>query len=148
MQKNLVLQSYNNAKANLTLLNNSLEKYQEYLGYLDKKEDLNNPAISEYFDALSFRYEKTIEMFISFFRTLELFLFGLNSKTIRELLLRMEKLEIVQSAEKWMDARILRNMITHTYKAEIMEDIYYKIFVFSEMVNSDYKKISSYLSTI
>jgi len=52
---------------------------------------------------------------IKFFRSYERLQFAENSDALRDLLNRMEKLEMISSVEVWFRMRDVRNRIVHDY---------------------------------
>lgn len=87
----------------------------------------DDPEELERYDALCDRYMRAVEMCLKFFRSYERLQFAEQSPTTRDLLLRMEKLELIESAEQWIDMRDLRNRIVHDYAPDHIEHIYYSI---------------------
>lgn len=83
-----------------------------------------SPKELEPYDALCDRFVRAVEGSIKFFRTYELFLYGENSDTLRDLLHRMEKINLVTAVPKWIDMRNIRNRIVHEYSPEQTQDIY------------------------
>ncbi|MFA5878687.1 MAG: hypothetical protein WC860_00775 [Candidatus Margulisiibacteriota bacterium] len=144
MQKELLLKNYYNVKSTIDLLVYSINKFPH------ENEICNplKPEIAEYFDSLSFRFEKSVEMLLSLFRTIELYLFALNSKTLRELLLKMEKLELISSSEDLFEARGLRNIITHTYEENDIFEIYSKILKYGKVIIRDFDRIKSFINEL
>ena len=53
----------------------------------------------------------------------------------------MQKLEIIDSIDFWMDARLLRNKIAHAYLPEEIKDIYQEIFNNSKKISVTIEKI-------
>ncbi|MDT7879790.1 MAG: hypothetical protein RQ990_02910 [Candidatus Hydrothermia bacterium] len=78
---------------------------------------------------------KVVEMFLYFLRSLEIYLYGQSSDTLRDRLLRMEKLGIISDIETWFKIRILRNKIVHTYE----------VLNVSNQIFEDYKKLENYI---
>ncbi|MCK4422664.1 MAG: nucleotidyltransferase substrate binding protein [Candidatus Omnitrophica bacterium] len=78
----------------------------------------------EPYDALSDRFIRGVEISLKFFRTYEMYLYGENSETIRDLLNRMEKTELIESTYLWMEMRDIRNRIVHDYLPEQIKKIY------------------------
>ncbi|MCK4422897.1 MAG: nucleotidyltransferase substrate binding protein [Candidatus Omnitrophica bacterium] len=78
----------------------------------------------EPYDALSDRFVRAVEISLKFFRTYEMYLYGENSETIRDLLNRMEKTELIESTYLWMEMRDIRNRIVHDYLPEQIKKIY------------------------
>ena len=46
----------------------------------------------------------------------------------------MQKLNIIDAIDFWMEARLLRNKIAHTYVPEELKDIYNEIFEKSQVI--------------
>jgi uncharacterized protein with HEPN domain len=53
-----------------------------------------------------------------------LYLYGERSETLRDLLNKMEKLDLVSSVQCWMEMRDVRNRIVHEYLPEEIQEIY------------------------
>ncbi len=82
---------------------------------------------------------KVVEMFLYFLRSLEIYLYGQSSDTLRDRLLRMEKLGIISDIETWFKIRILRNKIVHTYEENFI-DLIKEVLNVSNQIFEDYKK--------
>ncbi len=121
----------------------SVKKFSPY-----KVEEKYTPEELEYYDSLSFRFEKSIEMILSVFKGLELFLYAKGSDTLRDRLLVMQKLEIVDTIDFWMEARILRNKIAHSYLPELLREIYDEIIDKSQLIFDSAERIQKYLNRI
>ena len=143
MQKDLILQSYEDLKKATVLLKASIKKFSPY-----KVEKKYTPKELEYYDSLSFRFEKSVELVLSVFKGLELFLYAKGSDTLRDRLLIMQKLEIVDNIDFWMEARILRNKIAHSYLPELLREIYDEIIEKSQTIFESVEKIRKYLDRI
>ena len=78
----------------------------------------------EPYDALSDRFIRAVEAFIKFFRTYEYYLYTVNSGTYRDLLLNMEKQDLISSVEIWIDMRDIRNRIVHDYLPDQIKNIF------------------------
>ncbi len=143
MPNDLTRKAYDDFLKSVELFKKSLDIYKP----LDPHEPLSD-AQMQYYDALSFRYQKLIETAIYYFRTLELYLFQMESPTLRDQLLKMEKLGLVSSTEQWMEARALRNKITHAYAPEDLAIIYHQAVTFGKMVINDSLSIVRHLKTL
>ncbi len=86
-----------------------------------------SPKEREPYDALSDRFIRAIEISLKYFRSYEKLMYGENSETIRDLLNRMGKLEIISSITLWMQMRDIRNRIVHDYLPEEIKDMYDEI---------------------
>lgn len=87
-------------------------------------EKLYTPKEMEPYDALSDRFSRSVEVCLKFFRSYELFMYGENSETLRDLLNRMEKLGFIDGVITWMNMRDVRNRIVHDYLPEDIKKIY------------------------
>ena len=104
-----------------------------------------SPDDLEYYDSLSFRFEKSVEIVINFFRGLEIFLFSKSSDTLRDRLLIVQKLDLIDNIDFWMEARLLRNKISHAYLPDQLEDIYEDIIKKSQTVFECMKRLEKYI---
>ncbi len=86
-----------------------------------------SPKEREPYDALSDRFIRAIEISLKYFRSYEKLMYGENSETLRDLLNRMEKLEIISSTILWLQMRDVRNRIVHDYLPEEIKDMYDEI---------------------
>jgi len=77
-----------------------------------------SPEELEPYDALSDRFIRAVEVAIRFLRSLERLEFAESSETLRDLLHRMEKLDLVSSAGLWLEMRDIRNRMVHDYLPE------------------------------
>jgi len=77
-----------------------------------------SPKELEPYDALSDRFIRAVEVAIRFVRSLERLEFAESSETLRDLLHRMEKLDLVSSAGVWLEMRDIRNRMVHDYLPE------------------------------
>lgn len=81
----------------------------------------------ESFEALTSRFARLSDIIIQkifrFFDTLNLEAPG----TVRDRINRAEKMGVIESADKFIDIRILRNDIAHEYKSETIYDIFEQV---------------------
>lgn len=63
-------------------------------------------------------------MSLKFFKSYEKLVEGENSDTLRDLLNRMEKLDLITSVIRWLEMRDIRNRIVHDYLPEKVKKIY------------------------
>ncbi|MBR9690969.1 hypothetical protein GOV08_04770 [Candidatus Woesearchaeota archaeon] len=143
MQKDLILQELEDLKRTIVLLRASIEKFKPY-----KTRKIYTPDELEYYDSLSFRFEKSVEITLSFLKGLEIFVYAKTSDTLRDRLLIMQKLNIIDSMDFWFEARILRNKITHTYITGKLKDLYNEIFGKSKIIFKTLEGIERYLTNI
>ncbi|MEA2104639.1 MAG: nucleotidyltransferase substrate binding protein [Candidatus Cloacimonadota bacterium] len=106
----------------INLVEASLEYIKPY-----KINQYYTPREREPYDALCDRFIRAIEISLKYFRSYEKLMYGENSETIRDLLNRMEKLEIISSVILWMQMRDVRNRIVHDYLPEEIRDMYDEI---------------------
>lgn len=85
------------------------------------------PKQREPYDALSDRFIRSVEVSMKFFRCYEKLMYGENSDTLRDVLNKMEKLNLISSVIMWMQMRDVRNRIVHDYLPEVVEEIYRSI---------------------
>ena len=83
-----------------------------------------SPKELEVYDALSDRFIRAVEICIKFFRTYEYYLFTTPSDTFRDLLLNMEKQNVISSIEIWIDMRDIKNRIVHDYLPDQVKSIF------------------------
>jgi len=141
MQKDLILKEFENLKKAVILLEASIKKFKPY-----KQKKTYTPEELEYYDSLSFRFEKSIELALNFFKALEIFLYSKISDTIRDILLNMERLDLIDGIDFWMEARLLRNKIAHSYLPEDLTELYNEVMNKSKKVFKYVKQIERYLS--
>lgn len=122
MQRDLISQELRELEKSIILLKASIEKFKPY-----KTRKIYTPDELEYYDSLSFRFEKSVEMMLSFFKGLELFAYAKISDTLRDRLLNMQKINIIDDINFWLEARILRNKIAHTYISAELKDLYNEV---------------------
>lgn len=140
MQSSLILNEFENLKKGVRLLKASIEKFSPY-----DSEKRYTPLELEYYDSLSFRFEKSIELILNFFKGLEIFTNSKSSDTLRDRLLVMQKIELTDNVEFWMEARLLRNKIAHAYLPEQLKDIYDEILNKSQTIFDSCERIERYL---
>lgn len=141
MQKELILQKFEETTKMVNLLDASIKKYVPY-----QPEKNYTPDELEYYDSLAFRFEKSIEILLSFMRTLEIYLYSKASETLRDRLLVMQKIEIIDNIDFWMNARLLRNKISHSYDEDEEKKIYDEIKISSNTIIETIKLLSKYLN--
>jgi len=139
MPKELLLKNYENLKKTILLFETALKDVVQILN----KENFSEQDLKS-FDVFSFRFQKVVEMFLYFLRSLEIYLYGQSSDTLRDRLLRMEKLGIISDIETWFKIRILRNKIVHTYEENFI-DLIKEVLNVSNQIFEDYKKLENYI---
>ncbi len=140
MPKKLISQHFEEVKKTKVLLEASVKKYIPFdTGRIYTPDEL------EYYDSLAFRFEKCVELAIHFFRSIEIYLYSTQSETLRDRLLVMQKLNLTGEIDFWMDARLLRNRIAHTYLPEELHEIYRDIYDSSQEIFRTIDLIDEYL---
>jgi hypothetical protein len=134
MQNDLILKEFKDLKSAVSLLKASVKKFKPY-----KQKKIYTPDELEYYDSLSFRFEKCVELTLNFYKGLEIFLHSKGSDTLRDRLLNMQRLNLIDDIDFWMEARLLRNKIAHSYLPEQLKDLY------NEVINRS-KKIFEYVN--
>lgn len=102
---------------------NLVEASISYLEPYDNSKKYT-PKELEPYDALSDRFIRAVESAIKFFKTYEYYLYTIKSDTYRDLLLNMEKLNLISSVEIWVDMRDIRNRVVHDYLPDQIKDIF------------------------
>lgn len=88
---------------------------------------------------------RNAELAIHFFRSIEIYLYSTQSETLCDRLLVMQKLNLTGEIDFWMDARLLRNRIAHTYLPEELHEIYRDIYDSSQEIFRTIDLIDEYL---
>jgi uncharacterized protein with HEPN domain len=78
----------------------------------------------EPYDALTIRFSRAVEVCLKFFRTYETYLYGESSDTIRDRLLKMEKIGLINNVDLWINMRDVRNRVVHDYLPEEINKTY------------------------
>ncbi|MCK4765445.1 MAG: nucleotidyltransferase substrate binding protein [Candidatus Aminicenantes bacterium] len=141
MQKELILKQFNDIEKAKELFSASVTKFVPY-----DTDQYYTPDELEYYDSLAFRFEKCVELTINFFRSLELFLYAKQSDTLRDRLLKMQKINIIEDIDFWMESRLLRNKISHAYLPEEIKDIYQEIYDRSKEIFKTIDRIKDFIS--
>ena len=143
MPKELLFKIFEDLKNVIILLKSSVG---EYVAFEPNKK--YTPVELKLYDALSFRFEKSVELCLNFFRALENYQFKDSSETLRNLLLRMQKIGVITDVEEWMLIRDLRNKIAHTYAPEDLLKIYNKILEDYKIITFTINKVESHLKEL
>jgi uncharacterized protein with HEPN domain len=142
----------------IELILQEMEEYKERLLYSKEKiESWGEPSEDtlkdlekvETIDSFIFRFSKMQDSMGEklFPLTLEFLGEEVRSKPFIDILNRLEKLEILKSAEEWKKLRELRNFLTHTYPwetKEIIENIVIALS-YSERLIEIYERFKNYL---
>jgi hypothetical protein len=83
-----------------------------------------SPDELEPYDALVTRFERGVEVFLKFFRTVEAFETAGTGSTVRDCLGLMCKLGLIDQVDRWMEMRKVRNRIAHDYLSDKVQGIY------------------------
>jgi uncharacterized protein YlaI len=143
MQKDLILQEFEDLKRTLMLLRASIKKFKPY-----KTRKIYTPDELEYYDSLSFRFEKSVELTLSFFKGLEIFVYAKTSDTLRDRLLIIQKLNLIDDIDFWLEARRLRNKITHTYITDELKDLYNEVLKKSRIIFKTFDRVEMYVEKL
>lgn len=103
----------------VSLVSASLDKLDEYR--IDRRY---TPDEREPYDALCDRFIRAVEISLKFFRSYERLQYAENSETLRDLMNRMEKLDLISGVEIWFIMREVRNRIVHDYLPEEVKGMY------------------------
>ena len=118
-QQTITQQALRKMSAAIALVQASLEKLEPYDNQRTYTADEREP-----YDALSDRFIRAVEVSIRFFRSYERLQFAENADTLRDLLNRMEKLNLITSVECWFSMREVRNRIVHDYLPHEVKEMY------------------------
>ena len=143
MQKELIYQEFEDLKRAIMLLQASVKKFKPY-----KTKKIYTPDELEYYDSLSFRFEKAVELTLSFFKGLEIFVYAKTSDTLRDRLLVVQKLNLIDDIDFWLESRRLRNRIAHTYVTDELKDLYNEVLKKSRIIFKTSDRIEKYLAKI
>ncbi|MCK4252701.1 nucleotidyltransferase substrate binding protein [candidate division WOR-3 bacterium] len=121
-QQILTKASLNKAIDAINLVEASLKEVKPF-----NANKIYTPKEREPYDALCDRFIRAVEISLKYFRSYEKLMYGEISETLRDLLNRMGKLEIISSITLWMQMRDVRNRIVHDYLPEEIKDMYDEI---------------------
>lgn len=141
MHKKLLQSSFDDLQSAGKLLKESLELYEPF----DLAKEYSANELERY-DAFSFRYQKAIEAAMYFFRVLERFEYAQESSTLRDRLLIMEKLALIDGIDQWMEARNHRNKIAHVYEREALTGLYKKTVQYAQMILATVPSCEKYVN--
>jgi len=141
MERELIVKQFSDLRKAVFLLRSSVDKYDPYdLEHIYSADEL------EFYDSLSLRFEKCVELTLNFFRTLELFVQSKQSDTLRDRLLQTQKLGIIKEIDFWMEVRLLGNKIIHAYLPEDIKEIYQSIFEAASEIFATIDRLNGYFS--
>lgn len=129
---------------------NELNKANEVLAYSYKKcarigvkADLSNNEL-ESFEALTGRFARLSDIIIQkvfrYFDVLELE----DTGTVRDRINRAEKKGLIETAEEFIQIRLLRNEISHEYKSDSINAIFESVLELTPTLLKSVEKIISY----
>lgn len=141
-----------NIKEVMKQLLEELDKASEVLHYSYKKcsdiglkPDMTNDEL-ESFEALTSRFARLsdiiIQKILRYFDILDLE----NEGTVRDRINRAEKKRIINSADEFIEIRILRNEIAREYKAQTVYEIYESALSLTPVLLKSVDNIYSYSS--
>jgi len=115
----LVRSSREKCLAALALVHSSVKKLPPF----DISRKYTHDELEPY-DALSDRFIRAVEVSIRFFRSYEIYQQAEAPETFRDLMHRMEKYGLIQSAMLWIEMRDVRNRIVHDYIPEKRKEMF------------------------
>jgi hypothetical protein len=138
------------AEENLKLVLAELEKGKDVLRHsfercrnINMMDDLSYEQL-ESFEALTSRFARLSDIVIQkAFRALDILDLD-DEGTIRDRINRAEKKGIIESADSFIDIRILRNEIAHEYKTEAIYSIFSKVLELAPILIKSVGSITSY----
>ncbi len=120
VNKSIILQSYvDKSIRSISVLEASINKVRPF----DEHKNYTYDELEPY-DALSDRFMRTVEVLFKFLRSYQIFNEGMNSETLRDLLLYAEKLNFITSVDIWFEMREVRNRIVHDYFPEQQKQLF------------------------
>lgn len=139
-QFSLVQENIEKTEKAFVLLADSIHRIQPF----DPSRSYS-PEELEPYDALSSRFERTVEICIAkCFRSFEMYVDGISEGSIRDILLRMEKRGIIlRSVDEWIGIRNLRNKIAHEYIPEERKEMYDIIIDFFPEIEGTLQRIKA-----
>lgn len=101
--------------------------YQKVQNLPTDPSKLNDEQL-EIWESFSSRFGRASEMFVSkYLRTVILKDDPSFEGTLRDLLNRAEKLNLIESAEQWLDIRGIRNVVAHDYSETDLDSHFVKL---------------------
>ena len=83
-----------------------------------------SPLELEPYDALCDRFVRAVEVCIQYFKSYAKLQEAIMPETYRDLLLKMEKWNIISEMPVWFEMRDVRNRVVHDYKPEQRKQMY------------------------
>jgi hypothetical protein len=134
----LVLSQMQNSLKSVAILEASIRKIEPF----NKNKNYSFDELEPY-DALSDRFIRAVEVLFKFFRSFQFYNEGINSETLRDLLLYSEKLGLITSVDIWLEMREVRNRIVHDYIPDQQKLLYDDIMgSFIDEIRNTCNKIS------
>ena len=139
-----------NARENLKFELSNLDKANDILRYsydkccgIELKNGISDEEL-ESFEALTSRFARLSDIIIQkIFRVLDILDLE-DEGPIRDRINRAEKKGIINSADTFIDIRILRNEIAHEYKSETIYAIFEKVMEYTPLLLECVGMIKSY----
>jgi len=140
----------NHAKENFKLLLSDMEKARDFLLFsfskcskINMTEGLTDNEM-ESLEALTSRFSRLSDILIQkVFRAIDIFDLD-DEGTVRDRINRAEKKGYIDSADVFIDIRILRNEISHEYKTETIYSIYRKVLGLSPALLDSVSSVMEY----
>jgi uncharacterized protein YutE (UPF0331/DUF86 family) len=114
------------------------------IGVKNKYAEYTNEELDKY-EALTSRFARLCDIFVQKLLRLLDELELEPEGTVRDRINRAEKKGIIQSADKFVELRILRNSIAHEYVTEVLVDIFKKVMEYTPFLQQSIEKYSEYI---
>jgi len=145
-----LIQYLNECDKHILKINHAVNKMKSFMPLTVQKFDLLNEDDKEHIDQLIFRYTKLQDaigerVFPYILKNLKE---DIERKSFRDLLNRLEKLEIIESADMWDELRKGRNILSHEYSSKENELVDNINEIFNKnipMIFSVYDRVLKYL---
>jgi len=145
-----LIQYLNECDKHILKINHAVNKMKSFMPLTVQKFDLLNEDDKEHIDQLIFRYTKLQNaiderVFPYILKNLKE---DIERKSFRDLLNRLEKLEIIESADMWDELRKGRNILSHEYSSKENELVDNINEIFNKnipMIFSVYDRVLKYL---
>lgn len=146
-EEKIILNILKECDSHKRMIEYQLSVVGDILNNREKLLDLDNESKS-HIDSLIFRFSKLQDTISQrLFRFLmEILGEDIDGMSFIDILNKLEKLEVIPSAEKWLELRKIRNLVTHEYEINL-EEIIEEMRIFKDAVEyllDVYQKIKKY----
>lgn len=127
----------------------SVKRLSPFASEFLKKIDQAQERELEPYDALTSRFERSVEMVLGkLAKSVSLYEGGNSQATLRDRLNLMEKLGLIESVDLWFEMREVRNRIAHEYSGSDLANLYERIlFSFPPAFNRLEKQLAIFLKS-